>query len=165
MDSLLIPGERVELPIDRRSFRIQAVLIGMAWIGFEVVFLVPAVARWFEVKSISRPGLAALGATAIAGFLFAKMAWPYYRGSKLIFTTAGVWQPRGSDGRFLPWSEVTDVQLLDYGRGGRDILLRSDAWSLKIDKVAFQNPYALSRLIRAHVKSTSAAALPLTGEL
>jgi hypothetical protein len=166
MDRLLIPGERVELPIDWRSFRIWAVLIGILWVACEVILFAPAVARWLNLKPIVRPGVAALVVTGTAGFFFIKMAWPYWRSARLVFTTSGIWQPRlGNDGRFLPWSEVTDVKLIDYGRGGSDILLRSNDSRLKINTVAFQNPYALSHLIRNRVKSAGASALPVTGEL
>jgi hypothetical protein len=161
METVAVPGDRLELRIDWRGFRSWSIMIVVSWILVSAVFLIPAVGRWLSGGRDT--GVRWTGfflTTVLAGLLFAKMAWPYRKVSALVFTTAGVWQPGGLTGQFFPWAEVTEVRLIDYGRGGRDILLRTYNRKLKIDALAFESPPALARLIREYVHSPGAQELP-----
>jgi hypothetical protein len=165
MSSSIYSKETIELRIDWRGFRIWSFLIGGAWTGLVVALLVPSVRTWLDVK-VAKPFAGALFVTAAGVFFFLKMAWPYWQASRLTFTPAGILRRNSSSaGDFVPWGEVTEVRLIDYGRGGRDILIRAGDRKLKIDIVAFQNPYLLSRLIRDHVRLADTSKLPLTGEV
>ena len=97
--------------------------------------------------------------------LFVMVARRYQRAVGIVFTNQGLWIPRWQHGWFLPWAQVQDVKLKDYGRGATEIELSYPEGRFRLYAKGFSNPYAVSRFVRTHVGEILGSALPVEGEL
>ncbi len=162
-----LSGSRIDLPLNWSELRFAVTFVGIGSLSLAAYALVPAVAAWFGKAPIPAgrrwPILLLVSGSAVA--LVAMVVLRYRRAAGVVFTTAGIWTPDWQGGRFVPWEQVLEAKLKDYGRGATDIELSFPDGRFRVYAKAFSNPYAVSRLIRGHVGEEIGAALPTEGEL
>jgi hypothetical protein len=158
MDNWVIPGDRLDIRIDWRGLRIWCTIFAASWLLLSAIFLIPAVGSWFSEERVSTPRWGAfLGVTIGTVVLLLLGAWPYFRASALIFTTAGVWEPDGHVGRLLPWNEIIEAKVAN---NRFLVLLGRDGQKIRVLALAFEDADALMRLIRERVAPTACKELP-----
>jgi hypothetical protein len=149
MTSWVIAGERLDVPIDWKGLRNWCTIFAGIWLVVSAVFTIPAVGSFFSEGRVSSPRWGAfVGVTIGTVVLLLLLAWPYFRASALVFTTAGVWEPDGHAGQLLPWNEIIEARLAN---NRHLVLFGSDGRKIKVFALAFEEPDALIRLIREQV--------------
>lgn len=119
-------GTRIDLPIDWAELRFASLFIGVAWLVLSSYALVPSITRWVGKRSIVVDkrwlfvSLLSIGALSLVSMVVLR----YRRAAGVVLTSEGIWTPAWRGGRFLPWAQVVDARLKDYGRGATDIELR-----------------------------------------
>lgn len=162
-----VSGTRIDLPIDWAELRFASLFVGVAWLVLSIYALVPGITRWVGKRSIAVErrwllfSLLSIGALSLVSMVVLR----YRRAAGVVLTSEGIWTPAWRGGRFLPWAEVVDARLKDYGRGATDIELRYPDGRFRIYARAFADPYALSRFVRTHVGDGIGATLPTEGEI
>src|SRR5262245_28698303 len=161
------PGVREQFPINWGQLRFAVIFCTALWLVLSAVVLKPGIARWIGKGSTFFENrwvllfLVSVGALSMVLMVVRR----YQRAVGLVFTTEGIWIPTWRGGGFLPWPQVYDVKLKDYGRGATDIELSHPGGRFRIHAVAFADPYAVSRFVRAHVGEGLGSALPVEGEI
>ena len=153
-----VPGERIDFPLNWGEVRFFTRIFVLIWLVLAIIFLIPAVGRFFAGPTVD-VGVRWKDFLLITGlFLFATMAVRLrnLRSASLEFSTAGIWAPSAGGGYFLPWQAVNRVRLVNNSF----IRLDHDGGRLKIYALAFADPYAVSKFIRAHVPGGVADKLP-----
>ena len=153
-----LPGERVDLALNWSEVRFFTRFLVGGWVVLSIILLVPPVGRL-----LARPGSdvgvrweAFLAVTGLALLGVMTVLRRNLRAASLEFTTAGVWVPSAAGGYFLPWQAIHRVKLINNAV----IQLDHDGGRLRIYALAFADPYALSKLIRAEVPEAAAGSLP-----
>jgi hypothetical protein len=161
------PGEEKAFPVNWSQLRFACWFVGIAWLGFNGLLMFPRAARWLGWRispSANRALLLGLTTAAALG-LVVMVVMRYRRAVNVVFTSEGIWTPDKSGGRFIPWTQVVDTQLVSHGRGATDIELSHPDGSYRIWAVGFENPYAVSRFVKARVGEAAGRTLPTEGEL
>ena len=161
-----VAGARIELPIDWSELRGISWFVAIAWPILSIYALVPSVSRWLGRSTpLANRWSVFLFLSIGALSLLAMVVRRYRRAAGVVFTTAGIWMPTWRGGKFVPWEQVGEVTLKNFGKGRTDIELRHPEGRLRIYATAFADPYAVSRLVRAHVGEGVASTLPTEGEI
>jgi hypothetical protein len=150
MDPAAIPGQRIEVALERRQLDWITRIVAGVWVLFSIICLVPAVGSLVVGRAVGVRWHPFLYLTVAAMFILVSLHLSYRRTAALVFTTEGVWQRRFGGGRFLAWRDVVEVtprSVRSYPR----ILVRTPSARLLIHARFLKNPTALLRTIRSHV--------------
>jgi len=146
-----LPGERVEVPVDRRELYFPLVVLGGAYLSFLLFMGWPALGAWGSgglsaALSELPVGFAPLFA---GGVVFGAVALrANARTARTVFTTEGVWQPGWlGGGRFWCLAEVEKAEWIRGKRGITHLHLVAGGRRMRIRVNAFRQPLRIRQLV------------------